>query len=99
MKVNPYQSNINVNGHKQVSPVSKVEKIANQSVSGGSKKDQVTISSQAKQLNETNRIQTERQQRVDELKTQVQNGQYTIQPQKVAEAFASYWQALGGGGK
>jgi negative regulator of flagellin synthesis FlgM len=98
MKLNPYQSNINVNGYKQVSPVSK-EKTANQSVSGGSKTDQVTISSQAKQLNETNRIQTERQQRVDELKDQVQNGQYTIQPQKVAEAFASYWQALGGGGK
>jgi negative regulator of flagellin synthesis FlgM len=97
MKLNPYQSNINVNGYNQVSPVSK-DKTSNQNVSNGSKTDQVTISSQAKQLNETNRIQTERQQRVDELKTQVQNGQYTIQPQKVAEAFASYWQALGGGG-
>jgi negative regulator of flagellin synthesis FlgM len=95
MKLNPYQSNINVNGYKQVSPVSK-DKTSNQSVSNGSKTDQVTISSQAKQLNETNHIQTERQQRVDELKNQVQNGQYTIQPQKVAEAFASYWQALGG---
>jgi negative regulator of flagellin synthesis FlgM len=99
MKLNPYQSNVNVSGYKPVSSVAK-DKMASQNVSnGGSKTDQVTISSQAKQLNETNRIETERQQRVDELKSQVQSGQYTIQPQKVAEAFSAYWQALGGGGK
>jgi negative regulator of flagellin synthesis FlgM len=99
MKLNPYQSNVNVNNYKPVSPVSR-DKMASQNVSNGnSKTDQVTISSQAKQLNETNRIETERQQRVDQLKNQVQNGQYTVQPQKVAEAFAAYWQALGGGGK
>ena len=98
MKLNPYQANVNVNGYKPVGSVFK-DKTSTQNVSSGSKTDQVIISSQAKQLNETNRVQTERQQRVDELKNQVQSGQYTVQPQKVAEAFASYWQALGGGGK
>ncbi len=95
MKINPYQNNVNVNAYKQISQGTHSTQ-QNQETTGSTKKDQVSISNQAKQLNETNRVQLERQQRVEDLKNQVQTNQYQIQPQKVAEAFASYWQGLGG---
>lgn len=102
MKINPYQNNANVNAYAKSASVSNGQTASSTNTKDpavSNKRDQVTISSEAKQLNESNRIQTERQQKVDALKTQVQNGQYTMQPQAVAEAFATYWQALGGGGK
>lgn len=94
MKINPYQNNVNVNAYKQISQSHDTAQPTPDSTSSV-KKDQVTISSEAKQLNETNRVQLDRQQKVEDIKNQVQNNQYQIQPQKVAEAFASYWQTLG----
>ncbi len=55
------------------------------------KKDQLQISDEALKLQQKNPLVLDRQERVDELKKQVQNGEYKVQPEKVAKAFYDYW--------
>ncbi|KKI87519.1 hypothetical protein WZ76_04895 [Shouchella clausii] len=53
------------------------------------KKDQVEISSDARKLNEE--IAAAKEQRIQELKTQIENGTYELDPEKTAEAILRSW--------
>lgn len=57
-----------------------------------SKKDQVQISEQAKAMLESkSTIDPARQEKVNQLKSQVQNGEYKVDNQKVAEKIYQFW--------
>jgi negative regulator of flagellin synthesis FlgM len=57
-----------------------------------SKKDQVQISDQAKAMLE-NKVTVEpaRQEKVSQLKREVQSGEYKVDSQKVAEKLYQFW--------
>lgn len=54
--------------------------------------DKVEISSVAKEMQQTPDIVKERMARIEELKIQVQNGQYQVDPKTVAEGIAKFYQ-------
>lgn len=56
-----------------------------------SKKDHVQISEQAKAMLESKMIDPARQEKVQHLKNQVQNGEYKVDNQKVAEKIYQFW--------
>ncbi|WP_025027195.1 flagellar biosynthesis anti-sigma factor FlgM [Caldalkalibacillus mannanilyticus] len=60
--------------------------------SAARKKDELQISSEAKALLENhNTKDVARQQKVNELKQQVQNGEYKVDSEKVAEKLYQFW--------
>ncbi|SDP95037.1 anti-sigma-28 factor, FlgM family [Litchfieldia salsa] len=73
--INPYK--------KQVNKVVQTEKTV--------KTDKVEISSAAKQLQETSAVTLERQEKIDALKQQVQNGTYKVDPEKIAKSIVNYY--------
>ncbi|MFC4182829.1 flagellar biosynthesis anti-sigma factor FlgM [Saccharococcus thermophilus] len=76
MNVNPYQRQYN-----------RLEKQA----SSANKKDQVEISEAAKELQEAAKWESARQEKVEKLKQQVQNGTYTIDPKAIAKSMIRYY--------
>jgi negative regulator of flagellin synthesis FlgM len=74
--INPYQKSLN-----------KID-TSNQA---GKKTDKVEISSAAKEMQQTSQVEKERQAKVDQLKIQVQNGQYTIDPKAVAKSIVNFY--------
>ena len=55
------------------------------------KTDKLEISSEAKQLSETAPFTVERNERVQELKAQVQAGTYKVNPEQLASDLAKYY--------
>lgn len=55
------------------------------------KKDQVQISEQAKAMLESKTTDPARQERVKQLKSQVQSGEYKVDDHKVAENIYKFW--------
>ncbi|ARK25509.1 flagellar biosynthesis anti-sigma factor FlgM [Sporosarcina sp. P37] len=53
--------------------------------------DKLEISSEAKKLSQASPIETARQQRVQELKSQVQSGEYQVDANKLASSMLSYF--------
>lgn len=53
--------------------------------------DQVEISATAKELQKTSNMEAERKARVEQLKMQVQNGDYNIHPKAVAQGIAEFF--------
>lgn len=76
MNVNPYERQFN-----------KVER----QVPSTRKKDQVEISEAAKELQEASKWESARQEKVEKLKQQVQNGTYTIDPKAIAKSMIQYY--------
>lgn len=58
------------------------------------KTDKLEISSEAKKLSTATPIETERQQRVQQLKTQVQSGDYQVDAKELASSMLSYYNKL-----
>ncbi|ARJ39781.1 hypothetical protein SporoP8_13395 [Sporosarcina ureae] len=58
------------------------------------KTDKLEISSEAKKLSATSPIESARQQRVQELKAQVQSGEYQVDAGKLAARMVSYFNKL-----
>ncbi|PID14426.1 flagellar biosynthesis anti-sigma factor FlgM [Sporosarcina sp. P34] len=58
------------------------------------KTDKLEISSEAKKLSATSPIESARQQRVQELKAQVQSGEYQVDADKLASTMLSYFNKL-----
>jgi negative regulator of flagellin synthesis FlgM len=57
-----------------------------------SKKDQVQISEQAKAMLENkSTVDPARQEKVNQLKSEVQSGEYKVDSQKVAEKLYQFW--------
>lgn len=78
--VNPYRSQqMKVDQAKQTSQM---------------KTDKLEISSEAKKLSTATPIETERQQRVQQLKAQVQSGDYQVDAKELASSMLSYYNKL-----
>ena len=55
------------------------------------KTDVVEISREAKEMQSISSIEKERQTKVEELKAQVQNGTYKLQPNEIAKSIIDYY--------
>ena len=55
------------------------------------KTDVVEISREAKEMQSISSIEKERQTKVEELKAQVQNGTYNLQPNQIAKSMIDYY--------
>ncbi|WP_432357494.1 flagellar biosynthesis anti-sigma factor FlgM [Sporosarcina sp. UB5] len=55
------------------------------------KTDKLEISSEAKQLSETSPITAKRNERVQQLKAQIESGNYKIEPEKLAANLIKYY--------
>ncbi|PPA70252.1 flagellar biosynthesis anti-sigma factor FlgM [Jeotgalibacillus proteolyticus] len=86
MKINSVNS-ANINPYKQQQ--TKIDQMKTQHVQQA---DKVEISTRAKEMQETNRIQTERKEKVDQLKTEVENGTYKLEPNRIAADLAKFFQ-------
>ncbi|UNL84790.1 flagellar biosynthesis anti-sigma factor FlgM [Priestia koreensis] len=84
MKINPLGTS-GINPYKkQIDKLAQIEKAAG-------KRDEVQISTQAKELQQTNQVVTERQKKIDELKQQIQNGTYQIDAKKIAKGLVDFY--------
>lgn len=78
--VNPYRNQqMKVDQTKQAGPM---------------KTDKIEISSEAKKLSAASPIESARQERVQELKSQVQSGDYKVDAGKLASNMLSYFNKL-----
>ena len=75
-EMNPYNRQVNKTGQKP----------------NVKQTDKVEISSAAKEMQQTPEIVKERMARIEELKIQVQNGQYQVDPKTVAKGIAKFYQ-------
>ncbi len=55
------------------------------------KHDQLEISNEAKLMQHESNMVTERKERIEALKAQVQSGDYKVNPQAVAKKFYEFW--------
>lgn len=55
------------------------------------KKDQIEISSQAKQLQENEKPNVQRASYVQEIKNAVESGEYKVNPERTAEKMIDFW--------
>ena len=53
--------------------------------------DKVEISSKAKDLQQSNEVMKARQEKVQALKTQLESGTYTIDPQAIAKGLINFY--------
>lgn len=53
--------------------------------------DQIEISKQAKELQQTSKYDAERAARIEQLKNQIEQGTYKVDPKKVAYSIAKYY--------
>lgn len=85
MKINPYTS-------VQLSSTYKTNS-ANQEELKAKKqgKDKLEISSEALDMHTSNEAEKARTARVEELKRQVENGEYKVDAAKTAERFYDFW--------
>ncbi|GAA0472215.1 flagellar biosynthesis anti-sigma factor FlgM [Alkalibacillus silvisoli] len=68
------------------------KQIQNQQLKQASKQsDKVEISTQAKAMQESNSIQKARQEHVQSLKQQVENGEYNVDLNKTAEKLLQFY--------
>lgn len=75
--VNPYQNQQNKIDHLEKSKQKKT--------------DIVEISSEAKEMQSISSIEKERQKKVEELKAQVENKTYSIQPNEIAKSMINFY--------
>ncbi|MGP3561711.1 flagellar biosynthesis anti-sigma factor FlgM [Geobacillus sp. BK01] len=76
MNVNPYQRQLG-----------KTERLAAGKAAG----DQVEISKEAKELQEAASWEQTRQAKLEQLRQQIENGTYTVDPQAVAKRMIDYY--------
>ncbi|WP_100374058.1 flagellar biosynthesis anti-sigma factor FlgM [Bacillus sp. FJAT-45037] len=84
MKINPYQS-------VQKNPYRKQTELTEKAVGPTKKHDKLEISSQALEMQKGNPLEKERAERVENLKKQVEVGEYRINPEAVAKKMYDFW--------
>ncbi|GAF67105.1 flagellin synthesis regulatory protein [Bacillus sp. TS-2] len=84
MEINPYHR---MSNHPYQQKQLKIEHLQ----SKHKKRDQLEISSEALEMQKANPLVEARQKKVEELRKQVESGEYKVQPEKVAQAFYDYW--------
>lgn len=77
MGVNPYKRNL--------------EKSADAATKSQRKEDKVEISSKAIGLQQTNEVTKARQEKVQAIKTSLENGNYTIDPKAIAKGLVNFY--------
>jgi negative regulator of flagellin synthesis FlgM len=82
---------INSTGFNKIQFYQNQLKIAENQQFKQKKEDQVEISSQAKDLQSASKILSDREERVQQLKQQVQEGSYEINPSTIAEKMINYF--------
>jgi len=83
MKINPMQS---------VQAYRKLQETQDRQQQDQTKRsDQVEISSEAKQMAKSKEISAERQERINEVKSQIEEGTYKVNHQEVAKKFYEFW--------
>ncbi|MFP7255440.1 flagellar biosynthesis anti-sigma factor FlgM [Virgibacillus sp. 7505] len=55
------------------------------------RQDKLEISSEAKRLQEGDKIQASRQSHVEQIKAAVQNGEYKVDAEKTAKKMMDFW--------
>lgn len=73
--MNPYK--------KQIEKMDKLQKTAGT--------DKIQISTEALELQKGSRIETDRQAKVDELKSKIESGEYQVNPREVAKKMYEFW--------
>lgn len=85
MKINPF-GNQGINPYKrQMNKMDQVGKVVQKQA------DRVEISSTAKEMQQLAQLPDERQAKVEELKSQVQSGNYKVDPQQVAKSLVDFY--------
>ncbi|MFC0013575.1 MULTISPECIES: flagellar biosynthesis anti-sigma factor FlgM [Allobacillus] len=85
MKINPL-NNPKINAYKP-----QVQQQQQQTQSKNQATDKVQISEEAKQLQQSNPIVEARQEKVENLKQEVQKGTYQLDPKQTAEKMVEFW--------
>lgn len=86
MKINPYGTQ-GINPYKR--QMNKLDQSGKTTSKGA---DKVEISSEAKEMQQqVSNISPERQQKIDELKLQVENGTYKVNPKAVAKSIINFY--------
>jgi negative regulator of flagellin synthesis FlgM len=75
--VNPYK--------RQMDKLNQVERAA------GKKTDKVEISTEAKEMQQVSQFAAERHAKVDELRIQVENGNYKVNPKEIAKSIVNFY--------
>lgn len=84
MKINPFGPLNNNPYRKQIEQ----QEIKRETVK---KRDQLEISSEAKEMLSQEKVTKAREEKVEALKQQVQSGNYKVDPKAVANKFYEFW--------
>ncbi|MFC7373033.1 flagellar biosynthesis anti-sigma factor FlgM [Fictibacillus iocasae] len=85
MKINNFNS---VNHHN---PYKKQQNEPAEQSKKPMQKDEINISSEAKNLQSALKSEAERKAKIDEIKKQIENGTYNVKPEKTAKSFLDFW--------
>lgn len=80
MGMNPYK--------RQMNKIDQAEKLSSKA------SDKVEISAAAKDMQQISQVSTQRQVKVEELKIQVANGTYTINPREIAQGLVNFYKKI-----
>lgn len=82
MKINPLHS---------VNPYQKRQEITSKRKTAASQRDEVQISAEAKQMQQSSQISLERQEKIKEIKEKIDKGTYKVNAHEVARKFYEFW--------
>ncbi|PLR90816.1 flagellar biosynthesis anti-sigma factor FlgM [Bacillus sp. T33-2] len=83
---------INNIGSSGINPYKRqMNKLDNVGKASGKQADKVEISATAKEMQQSSQVSTERHQKVEELKVQVENGTYKLNPKEVAKSIINFY--------
>lgn len=85
MKINNFGSS-GINPYKR-----QMNNMENAKSSAKSGSDKVEISATAKEMQQLSQYSASRQERVEQLKLQVQNGTYKVNPEQVAKSMIDFY--------
>lgn len=85
MKINPFGSQ-GINPYKR-----QLNKLDQANKAAGKTADKVEISSAAKEMQQESQITNERDSKINELKIQVENGTYKVDPKAVANSIVNFY--------
>ncbi|GGE84944.1 flagellar biosynthesis anti-sigma factor FlgM [Priestia taiwanensis] len=85
---------INSFGVNGINPYKQQMNKMNNMAKAMAKEDKVEISSKAKEMHEVSKVVLDRQERVEQLKQQIENGTYQIDSKDIAKSMASYYRSM-----
>lgn len=81
---------INGLNHSNIHPYKRPQQHS-ETKQGASQHDQIEISEEAKQLQQSSRLSADRQEKIEAIKKKIDTGQYQVDSRKVAERFYEFW--------